>query len=197
MTKRDKKNLLHFITRTGMYINPVDDKNIVSFIHGYQLGTKGKCDFTQLLKQLLSNKYKINYLSDGWPGQVTRMAKKFSLSWVVIFKRIALEVIAKESQNKFDKESREILKTRIVSLIERIEASGSIWRNHNCTEQWLSICSIKSNWLNSIWTDQDWIIIKYIDRLGQSGNVFTEIPVSELIKLRDRYDRITNKNSKK
>ncbi|MES2587783.1 MAG: hypothetical protein V4622_02315 [Bacteroidota bacterium] len=76
MTKDDKTNFLHFITRTGMFINPVDEKNVVSFINGYELGTKQECDFTQLLKQLLTDKYKISYSSDGWPGQISRLAKK-------------------------------------------------------------------------------------------------------------------------
>ena len=76
MTKNDKTNLLQFITLTGMFINPVDDKNVVSFIHGYELGTKHKCSFTKLSKQLLTDKYKINYSNDGWPGQITRLAKK-------------------------------------------------------------------------------------------------------------------------
>lgn len=59
MTKGDKKTILHFVTRTGMYIYPVDETNVVSFVHGYELGTKNKCDFTLLLKRLFTDKYKM------------------------------------------------------------------------------------------------------------------------------------------
>lgn len=96
MTKDDKNNLLYFVTRTGMFINPVDDKNIVSFIAGYELAAKHSCDFTTLLKPLLIEKYDINYSNDGWPGQITRLAKKLSLSWVTTFNKIALEILADE-----------------------------------------------------------------------------------------------------
>lgn len=92
MTNNDKKILLHFITRTEMFIDPVDDKNIVSFIHGYEIGSK--CDFTRICKQLLIDKYRINYSNDGWPGQIKRLSEKHSQSWVMTFKNIGLEIIS-------------------------------------------------------------------------------------------------------
>jgi hypothetical protein len=54
--RNHQKDLLRFITRRGMYIRVKDDENVVSFIHGYELGTKNKCNFTQQLKLLLTNK---------------------------------------------------------------------------------------------------------------------------------------------
>lgn len=100
MTKTNKANLLHFVTRPGMYINPIDDKNIVSFIHGYEVGTKYKCNFTQLLKDELSHKYKISYRNDGWPGQITRFAGKHSLDWVEAFQMIGLEILKGTAASK-------------------------------------------------------------------------------------------------
>ena len=97
MTKLDKQNLSHFINRTGMYINPVDAKNVVSFLHGYELATENKCHFTQSLKQLLTDKYKMLYSSDGWPGQIERLANKCSSSWLTTFKKIAVEIIGSET----------------------------------------------------------------------------------------------------
>ncbi len=129
MTKDDKTIFLQFITLTGMFINPVDDKNVVSYIHGYETGTKHKCDFTQLSKQLLTDKYKIGYSSDGWPGQITRLAKKLSLNWVTTFKRTALEIVADERHGGLDKAMTAILKKRVISLIGRVNPLGDPWFN--------------------------------------------------------------------
>jgi hypothetical protein len=94
MRKDDKEIFVNFIARTGMYIYPVDEYNIVSFIHGYEEGTKRECDFTELVKQLLINKYEISYSSDGWQGQVRRLGEKLSLSWVEAFKKATFEIVA-------------------------------------------------------------------------------------------------------
>jgi hypothetical protein len=193
MTKDDKTNLLQFITLTGMFINPVDDQNVVSFIHGYELATKHKCNFTKLSKQLLTDKYKINYSSDGWPGQITRLAKKLSLSWITIFKRTALEIVADERHGGFDKAMMEILKKRIVSLLGRVNALGDTSFNDSWTEEWLSLCSVKSKLFKLLWTDNEWTIIKSIDKHVQADNIFNNksdhIPTPELIKLKEQYDK--------
>lgn len=198
MTKDDKTNLLQFITLTGMFINPVDDKNVVSFIHGYELGTKHKCDFTQLSKQLLTDKYKINYSSDGWPGQITRLAKKLSLSWVTTFKRTALEIVANERHGGLDQAMTAILKKRIGTLIGRVNALGDPCFNDSWTEEWLSLCSVKSKWFKQLWTDNEWTIIKSIDKHVQADNIFNNksdhIPTPELIKLKEQYDRQKSTN---
>ena len=198
MTKDDKKIILQFITLTGMFINPVDDKNVVSFIHGYEVGTKHKCDFTQLSKQLLTDKYKINYSSDGWPGQITRLAKKESLSWVTTFKRTALEIVADTRHGGLDKALAEILKKRIVSLIERVKVLGDPWFNDSWKEEWVSLFSVKSNWSKQMWTDKEWAIVKSIDKHVQADNVFSKkgdhIPTPQLLKLKDQFDKTTKKN---
>jgi hypothetical protein len=196
MTKYDKTNLLYFITRTGMYISPVDENNVVSFIHGYELGTESKCDFTQLIKQLLSDKYKINYMSTGWPGQITRLSKKLTLSWEMTFKKIALEIVAGEQG--LEKSMQEILKSRIVSLLERINPIGDIYFNDYWTEEWLILCPVKSNWFKQLWTDKEWITIKSINNLIQADNIFQnkdkKIPTPELQKLKEQYDEHKSTN---
>jgi hypothetical protein len=197
MTKDDKKKILQFIVRTGMYISPVDDKNVISFIHGYQLGTIHKCDFTELVKQLLIRKHKIKWGSDGWPGQITRLANKKSLSWVVTFKRTALEIVTDSRNGGLDKALAEILKKRIVSLIEHIEASGHSWFNDSWREEWLSLCSVKSKWFKPIWTDKEWAIVKSIDKHVQAGDVFSKkgdhLPTQQLLKLKAQFDKSTSK----
>jgi hypothetical protein len=198
MTKDDRTILLQFITLTGMFISPVDNKNVISYLHGYEAGTKHKCDFTQLLKQLLTDKHKISYSSDGWWGQISRLAQKLSLSWVTAFKRTALEVLADEQYGGLDNEMKEILKKRIQWLIERINALGDTWFNESWTEEWLSLCPTKSKWFKQMWTDNVWIIIKTIDNHVRSGNIFSNksdhIPTAELLKLKVQYDETASKS---
>ncbi len=198
MTKDDKSNLLHFITRTSMFVNPVDNFNVVSFIHGYELGRKRKCDLTQLIKQLLKQKYNVSYSSDGWPGQITRQAKNLSLSWVTTFKITVLEILADEREGGLDKSMIDILKNRIIWHIGRVNADGDPWFDENWSEEWFSICSIESKWFKQLWTDNEWVLIKSIDKLVKSDNIFNikggKIPTHQLLKLKEQFDRAIKKN---
>jgi len=85
-----------------MYINPVDQNNVVSFLHGYELGTGNKCQFTLLVRQLLTHKYRIVYSNDGWPGQIVRLAKNASGSWLTTFMEISAEIIGSEESTFVD-----------------------------------------------------------------------------------------------
>jgi hypothetical protein len=196
MTKDNKKIFLHFVTRTGMYINPMDDKNAVSFIHGYEIGTKHRCDFTQLISKYIADKYKITQSNDGWSEQIERLAQKLSLSWMRTFKKITLEIIATEDMG-LDEEMRKILKTRITSLIDRINELGDPWFNENWVQEWLSLCPIKSKWFKPLWIGKEWPIIKAIDKEVQLNNIFSKkgnyIPTEQLLKLKDKYDKSTKK----
>jgi hypothetical protein len=199
MTKIDKANLLHFITKTGMYIYPVDDKNIESFIHGYELGTKQKCDFTTLSKQYLIDNFKIIYSNDGWPGQIKRLAKKKSTSWVVTFKQIALNIIAEEQNSESLTLLKKILKPRIESKIERINMLGNPWLNDSWVEEWLSLCLVKRDWFKKIWNNEEFLIIESIQKLVQNKKAFEEgsqnIPTQKLLDLKERYQKLTNKTA--
>ncbi len=196
MTKFETKTLLHFIIRTGMYIHPQDENNIVSFIHGFESGTKSKCNFSRLSKELLSEKYKIEYLSDGWPGQIKRLADKLSISWTVTFKRISFEIIANES-SAFEKEIAQILKKRVSELISRININGHPSFNQSWKDEWASLCSIKSAWFKQLWTDSELKIIKAIDSQIRTGNIYASnscSPSIQLLKLKDQYESSTMKN---
>jgi len=49
MRKTDLNTLMLFITRTGMYIGKPSKDSIISFVHGYEIGTGGKCNISNLL----------------------------------------------------------------------------------------------------------------------------------------------------
>ncbi len=196
MTKFETKTLLDFVTRTGMYIHPQDENNFVSFIHGFECGTKNKFDFSRLSKELLSGKYKIEYLSDGWPGQIKRLSDRLSISWTITFKKILLEIIANESSS-LDNEIVQIIKTRVRELIARISINGHPSFNQSWKDEWLSLCSTKSTWFKQLWTDSELKIIKAIDNQIKTGNIYasnSSSPSSQLLRLKDQYDRSTMKN---
>ncbi len=191
MTDDDKLLLMHFVTRTGMYINPVDINNIQSFITGYETGRKNECNFYEISKSLLSKKYKIKYLSDGWAGQIKRLSKELSLADIVVFKKIALETIAKDRLNE---ETETILKSRLIELINRIDKAGHPCYNETWKEDWISLTSINNNWFKQLWTTRQLSIIKAINIEVLNDTIFDDdnrkIPSDLMIKLKDKFDQI-------
>ena len=191
MTKDDKILLLHFTTRTGMYIYPVDIHNIQSFITGYEIGRKNKCKFFELSKDLLLTKYKMKYLSDGWLGQIKRLSEKKAISNVVIFKRVALETIA---SNRLDNKMKEIIKSRIIDLINKIEKVGHPWYNETWKDSWQSLVLIDKNWTKQLFGKEQWTVIKLLDKEVLANNIFennkNKIPSDSILKLRYRFDQL-------
>jgi len=96
MFKGDVKNLINFVDRPGMYIGITDSTNIISFIHGYELGAKGKCDFTELLSGALSEKYKTKKFATGWSNQIERYSQKMGIEWVEAFCSLSSELLAQQ-----------------------------------------------------------------------------------------------------
>jgi hypothetical protein len=76
-----------------MYVCPVDRHGIVSYLHGYEAGTKGECGFTALLRKKLEQKYDIKHEACGWPDQVSRYAESRELDWLQAFLFLASEVV--------------------------------------------------------------------------------------------------------
>jgi hypothetical protein len=191
MTKEDKILLIHFVTRTGMYICPNDIHNIHSFIHGYETGRKNKCHFYKLLKGLLSTKYKIAYSNDGVPGQLKRLSIKKSTSEIVTFKKIALEVI---SFDGLDDKMGKIIKGKIVDLINKIEKDGHPWFNETWKDDWLSFVSINNHWFRQLWNKKELAVIKLMDKEILADNIFNKhqnkTPSGILLKLKDKLDQV-------
>lgn len=196
MTKKDKISLLHFVTRTGMFITSVDQDTITSFVHGYQLGSR-KSDFIQQIEQHLLTKHKIHPDNLGWPGQVRRLSEKLFLSWAVTFKKITLEIIADEQFGGLDKTMRGVLKIKIVTLIERIAPNGDPWfTERNWVDEWKALCPTRSPWFKTLWTDDEWPIVKAIDRQVRTYQIFdpekkSRPPHPALLNLRQKYDSTT------
>ena len=185
MNKTDQYKLLTFITRIGMFVYPVDQHNITSFIHGYEYGKRQSSSFTEQIRQRLADQYRIFSSSDGWPGQIKRLAAKRNENWATIFRWITLEILADERNGGWDPTMSEIFKPRIFSLIERIQPGDTTWLTNWWIEDWLALCPVKYPWFQQIWDDKAWKIIKPINK----KMLVTDYSVSglpkKLLKLKD------------
>lgn len=167
MTTEDRDELLSFVVRIRIYIHPATADCAISFIHGYERGTRAECDFTTQLKTLLSEKYRISYSSDGWPGQLKRLAKKRDSTWLTTFRNLTLELIVTEQRGNLLEQQQHLLKTRIVSLLERLEHQPAEYLSSYWTDDWLALCPIKRPWFKQLWTKEEWRVIKRLDTLVQ------------------------------
>ena len=76
MREIDLNTLMHFITRTEMYIGKVSKESVISFIHGYEIGTEEKCNISGSISDLLSNEFNIEKMATGWIGQIEEYSKQ-------------------------------------------------------------------------------------------------------------------------
>jgi hypothetical protein len=191
MTKADRELLLLLIVRPGMYVNPVEASTITSFITGYEVGIGNKSRFTKLVSDLISDKYKVSYSNDGWPGQIKLLARKRHTTWVIIFKKITLEVIVNAEGGSLTTKQQEAVKRKITTGIidQAVPTGGPCFENW--VEEWPALCDVKSSWFKQLWSRQEWVIIKAIDKLVQTNSIFEvedqRQPSAMLLQLRERY----------
>lgn len=191
MTKDDKTYLIHFLTRTGMYINPVDMHTINSFIAGYQTGRRGKCHLWDMCKELLTTKYGIEYPSNGLLGQIKRLSKKQSQTEVVTFKKIALEVIGIKNT---DTEAVKSFKSRIIALISQMPGPGFRSFNETWKDYWLSLVNVKQEWFIALWSKKELAVLKLIDKEVLSNNIFKDhknkAQSGRILSLKTKFEQV-------
>ena len=191
MKKKDKENLMHFITRMGMYISIEDRNNVISFITGYETGSN--CSFILNIKNLLDDIYKINGSNGGWPNQISLFGTKNNISWIQAFKKIALEIIIDNIE--LDSDLSKILRTRIESLIHKINLSGDPKFNDSWQNEWIGLCLLENLWFKKIWNEYELSVIIEIDREVKLGNVFNQngnlIPSQSLLIQKKRWDNVS------
>ena len=193
MTKEDKIILLHFTARTGMFIPVQDKNNIISFITGFETGSS-TCNYTEPLEMFISQTFNIQLGSGGWHGQIDKLSKILSIDWVTTFKKMTLEIITNSETDLLKNELNKILKPRIKSLFSRINEQGDPWFNESWTKDWLSFCSLKSNWFKQMWTADEFKIISAIDEEIRADRIFAnkelKIPTTLLVILKDEYKKL-------
>lgn len=93
MSRLDARNLVRFNMRMGMFICPSDRWNVVSFLHGYELARGKRCRFLELLSQQITDDHQIKLDCLGWPGQIERLAEKYSLDWMETYLLISSNIL--------------------------------------------------------------------------------------------------------
>ncbi|MDC8003861.1 hypothetical protein POV27_07345 [Aureisphaera galaxeae] len=92
MNTREIETLEHFLTKTSMWIHPVNETSIVSFIHGFEAGIGSKT-FTSGLKEYLESRYDLYGSNQGWPRQILLYAEKKNMEWKDAFIEIGKIVL--------------------------------------------------------------------------------------------------------
>ncbi|RZJ94951.1 MAG: hypothetical protein EOO60_01805 [Hymenobacter sp.] len=165
MTTEDKELLLNFVTLIGMHIQPVTAENAINFIRGYEAGTRNTCAFTQQLQQLLTDTYQLSYSNDGWPGQIRRLAKRRTASWLTVFRNLTLELIVLTEGGKLTVQQQAILQPQIRVLIDRLRTTPATQLDAYWGADWLALCPGRRSWFKQLWTKQEWRIITHLDKV--------------------------------
>lgn len=194
MTKADKEFLLYLVARPRMCIQPVEAASAINYVHGYELGTKNKCDFTKLVRRLIADKYRISYSNDGWPGQIRLLARRRQSTWLITFNKIVLEVILNAQNGSLTDEQQAFLKKGIRGgIIYNIEPTGGPGFE-NWVEEWQTLYAVKSPWFKPLWTRQEWPIIRAICKLAQTDGLFEReeqrLPSPALLQLKEAYLKV-------
>ncbi|MDF1699401.1 MAG: hypothetical protein P1U56_26345 [Saprospiraceae bacterium] len=171
MTNRDIKIMLHFITKTEMFASKDEAENIISFVHGYEIGRNGKCDFSNQISEILEKEFHLKKRATGWKGQIIEFGKKKKINWETAFKQIGLKVLSKyflkKSKNKYQKIIKLIIQSKInqIEIVKfenqkrEINRFGRRWIN-----KWIGIVAIKEKWFQEIWTDKELEIISKLNK---------------------------------
>ncbi len=161
---KNPQNLhIDFVVRTGMFVQPINEHTILSFLYGYEMGTKGKYQFTRMLKDILEKKYRIAWGSRGLPEQIEKLAKKRKDTWVLTFKKVAMEVLTFDGAGVHAK-MKMYLKYIVDIQVEAYERNGKQTPNKLWIEQWLTFVFLKYPWAKELWTVEEWKNIRQIDK---------------------------------
>lgn len=102
MNSREFETLNYFLIKTQMFIHPINQATIVSFIHGFEAGTGNKT-FTSILKSYLESRYEIFGSNQGWPHQISIYSEQKDVEWCEAFLEIGKTIIEKlKTENKFN-----------------------------------------------------------------------------------------------
>ncbi len=110
MIADDAELMILFLNRQGMYINPVNKENIVSFMHRVDFGMKGKMLWTDLLNDFIVSKYRINGVGKGWPYQIEVYSKKKKISWIKGFIELMFQLIKNSEKISYTEKLKELNK---------------------------------------------------------------------------------------
>ena len=61
-----------------MYTGVENKDTISSFLHGYEAGRDGECNFIERLSDSIAEEYQIESMAAGWIGQIQMTAEELS-----------------------------------------------------------------------------------------------------------------------
>lgn len=189
MNSIHREFLIFFFLRKGMYVNPVNRDTVVSFLAGYECGQREHM-FIPLLKETLTNKYKLPYSNTGWIGQMDKLAEREGDTWVNALTKLSLFILC-EQEEELTEKSKEFLKHAISAKINQ-----SDWQPHfkSWENDWATFSFLKHKWVKTLWTPEEWKVITRIDKLVKARGVYKPVELTpEMATLTERWERMKEK----
>lgn len=143
---KEKKLLLAFVFRTGMYIPKVDFNNMMSFIMGIEMIKYAESQDLHFLniEEFLERKYQIPFPATGTTGQIKVLAKAKKLSLVEAFKKVLFEMITENMDEK------------TLQILEELNYKNVIFNTINRNENVRFLFPEEPQaWLNKIFTQDE------------------------------------------
>ncbi|WP_299277972.1 hypothetical protein [uncultured Psychroserpens sp.] len=195
MREIDLNTIMHFVTRTEMYIGDVSENAITSFIRGYETGTNWECKFTKLISELLASNYDCRKMAMGWPGQIREYSNKRNLDWIIGFRQITLKYFYKTQDFSFESEFKSVLKSRITSKIDQINLNWVRTGFMKWSDEWIGLVDLNEVEFQSIWTETELKSLKLLNaEINRIWTDKTEL-TDRLLDLRNEYQAITKSNT--
>lgn len=107
------------------------------------MGTERKCKLTEELEQFLLERHQLPKNNYGWPGQVESYAADNRLSWVAAFKKLVLQYFYHRFDWTEEPEWKEILLSRIQSLIARLGPVEITEIHSSQIEEWRGLVDLE------------------------------------------------------
>jgi len=176
-----------FITRTGMYIGKPSKDSIISFVHGYEIGTGGKCNISNLISGVLTDEFGIARMATDWTGQIEEYSKQRKQNWIISFKQIMLKCFYRYGDFKTNSELKEYLKSRLQSTIGQLNLQWVASNFQHWYDEWKGLVDVKERGFKMIWSDEEWCIIRKLD--NEINNTQIQL-TNKLLELRMEYKNI-------
>lgn len=190
MRERDLDVFMHFILRTGMYTNSVSEHTIISFVNGYELCSQEECQLSTVLSQILNEKYQIQYLSRGWPGQISDYSDQTNQTWENGFKDILMKYFYDSQEFDPNRTFVKTLKKVVRSKINQTDQSWFLERFESWIKEWNLIISFDESKFIRLWSNDELDIIKKIDEHLNTIDSSNPSASDNLLQLRTKYLQI-------
>ncbi|MFK7770913.1 MAG: hypothetical protein AB8F94_02195 [Saprospiraceae bacterium] len=200
MRDYDLEFIFAFIKRAGMYTSSNADygyQGIGTFLYAYEMGSEGKCTFTQPLSKRIEDEYNIKIPGPGLEQQLKLAAKELDIEWYELFKQEAKEVLIEVSDSSGKNRFVSIIRRNIISHLEQIgDKINALW-----IINWNFTLDQVNDWKGvNIQEDEKELFFNILKQLKieTPKNVDDELPISTELKnkIENLIQLMKNKNHK-